>query len=260
MASFRSGVAAIAILACLPAARRGWSARAFLVALAYAATLILFVLANKATTAASAIFLQSAAPLYLAILGPLVLKEYVRRDEWWLMGLIAVGLVICFRAESSAVHTAPDPVRGNILAIASGVCYALMVLGLRWLGRHEGNHGLAAVAMGNILACLIALPLALPVASVSPADALVVGYLGAFQIALAYVLVTAALKFVPALEASLLLLVEPVLNPLWAWLAHGESPGFGALVGGLVILTGTAILAVNGARRAAALERRAAAP
>ena len=249
MASFRSGVAALVLLLVLPAARRGWSGRALLVAIAYAATLILFVLANKATTAASAIYLQSAAPLYLAVLSPLLLREHVRRDEWWLMGLIAVGVVICFRAESMVVATAPDPVRGDLLAIASGVCYAFMVLGLRWLGRHEGDRGVAAVAMGNLLACLVALPMALPVEHVAVQDAAVVGYLGAFQIALAYFLVTAALKVVPALEASLLLLVEPVLNPVWAWLVHGEQPGRAVLLGGLIILAGTVTLAVRGARR-----------
>jgi drug/metabolite transporter (DMT)-like permease len=249
VASFRSGVAALVLLLLLPAARRGWGGRVLLVAVAYAATLILFVLANKATTAASAIFLQAGAPLYLAILSPLLLGEHVRRDEWWIMGLIAVGLVICFRAESTAVATAPDPLLGNLLAIASGICFAFMVLGLRWLGRHEGDHGVAAVAMGNVLACFVALPMALPVPHVSVQDAAVVGYLGVFQIALAYFLVTAALKVVPALEASLLLLLEPVLNPVWAWLVHGEQPGHAALLGGVIILTGTVVLAVRGARR-----------
>ncbi len=222
-----------------------------LVAIAYAATLVLFVLANKATTSANAIFLQSAAPLYLAIASPFVLGERVRRDEWWVMGLIALGLVICFRAESTVGATAPDPVRGNILGVASGVCYAAMVLGLRWLGRHEGERGLAAVALGNILACVAALPLALPVAHATATDLVVVGYLGVFQIGLAYVLVAGAMRIVPALEASLLLLVEPVLNPVWAWLAHGEQPGRAALLGGLIILGCTVVLAVRGARRGA---------
>jgi drug/metabolite transporter (DMT)-like permease len=223
------------------------------VALAYATTLILFVLANKSTTAANAIFLQSAAPLYLAVLGPIVLKEHVRRDEWWVMAVIAIGLVVCFRAEAAAVETAPDPVHGNLLAIASGIFYAIMVLGLRWMGRHgTGGSGLAAVALGNLLAFVVALPLALPVAAVTAQDVAVVGYLGVFQIGVSYLLVTVALRVVPALEASLLLLVEPVLNPVWAWMAHGETPGSGALVGGLIILLGTSILAIRGARRSLA--------
>ena len=64
-------------------------------------------------------------------------------------------------------------------------------------------------------------------------------YLGVFQIALAYVLVTQAISHVPALEASMILLIEPALNPLWAWLFQGEVPGVWAIVGGAMILGAT---------------------
>lgn len=244
-------MAAVVLLLCLPVARRGWSRGVLLVAVAYATTLVFFVLANKATTSANAIFLQSAAPLYLAIASPFVLGERVRRDEWWVMGLIALGLVICFRAEAAVAVTAPDPVRGNIFGVVSGFGYAAMMLGLRWLGRHEGDRGLAAVALGNIIACVVTLPMALPVTHATVTDLAVLGYLGVFQIGLAYVLVAGAMRIVPALEASLLLLLEPVLNPVWAWLAHGEAPGRAALLGGLLILGCTTVLAVRGARRSA---------
>jgi drug/metabolite transporter (DMT)-like permease len=69
----------------------------------------------------------------------------------------------------------------------------------------------------------------------------VITYLGVFQIALAYVLLTSALRHVPAFEASVLLLIEPVLNPVWAFLVHGERPGAWALAGGVVIVAATAI-------------------
>lgn len=248
VASFRSGIAALALLLLLPAARRGWTARPWLVAISYAFTLVLFVLANKLTTSANTIFLQSAAPLYLAVLGPLLLRERVRRDEWWLMVVIGVGLVICFRGESAVAATAPDPVRGNVLALFSGVTFAFMMLGLRWISRREGDKGIAAVTIGNLLACLTALPMALPVAAVSTADLVILLYLGVFQIGVAYVLVTRGLQYVPVLEASLLLLVEPVLNPVWSWLVHGEQPGPGVLAGGLLILAAAAVLAIRGAR------------
>ncbi|MFL5518957.1 MAG: EamA family transporter, partial [Gemmatimonadales bacterium] len=81
IASFRSGVAAVAIFLMTPAARRGWTPRAVLVGAAYATCLTLFVLANRLTTSASAIFLQSTAPLYLLVLGPWLLKEPIRRQD-----------------------------------------------------------------------------------------------------------------------------------------------------------------------------------
>ena len=85
----------------------------------------------------------------------------------------------------------------------------------------------------------LCLPFALPVASVRATDFGIVAFLGVFQIGLAYVLLNYGLHSVGALEASLLLLAEPVLNPLWAWLVHGERPTTWALAGGAVIVVAT---------------------
>ena len=243
IASFRSGVAALAILLMTPAARRGWSVRAVLVGFAYAACLTLFVLANRLTTSANTIFLQSTAPLYLLVLGPWLLKEPVRRQDMALMAAVAVGLALFFVGAQTPLATAPDPVKGNILALISGCFWALTVCGLRWMGSAEGEHGsaVAAVVSGNLTAFLVSLPLALPVGPHAPVDWVVIVYLGVFQIALAYVLVTAGLRYIPALEASLILLIEPVLNPVWAWLFQGERPGAWALLGGGIILGATTL-------------------
>jgi len=239
MASCRSGVAAVALLAALPETRRGWNWRIVPVAAVYAATLVFFVVANRLTTAADAIFLQSTAPLYLLLLGPLLLGERIRRGDLLFMAPVAVGLAMFFVGSEPAVRTAPDPARGNLFAAASGLSYALALAGLRWLSRREGDSGMAAVAMGNVLACLAALPLALPMHSVSRADAAVALYLGVVQIGVAYWCVTRAMRRVKALEANLLLLLEPALNPVWVWLVHGERPGPWAASGGAIILLAT---------------------
>ena len=240
---FRSGVAALAILAMTSRARRGWSPRVMLVGVAYAACLTLFVLANRLTTAANTIFLQSTAPLYLVVLGPWLLKEPVRRQDLGFLVAVGLGLSLFFIGVESPVATAPDPVRGNLLAVASGFFWALTVCGLRWMGSGGGARGSAeaAVVSGNLTAFLVALPLALPLGGASLADWGLVVYLGVFQIAVAYVLVTRALAVIPALEASLILLVEPVLNPVWAWIVQGERPGPWALLGGAVILGATTL-------------------
>jgi DME family drug/metabolite transporter len=242
-ASFRSGVAALAILLMTPAARRGWSVRTVLVGFAYAACLTLFVLANRLTTAANTIFLQSTAPLYLLFLSPWLLKEPIRRQDLGFMAAVGLGLALFFVSAEAPIATAPDPVRGNLLALVSGFFWAVTVCGLRWLGAGNGEHGspVAAVVSGNLTAFLVALPMALPLGSHGPVDWAVVIYLGVFQIALAYVLVTSALRHIPALEASLILLIEPVLNPVWAWLFQGERPGPWALFGGAIILGATTL-------------------
>lgn len=244
VASLRSGIAALALLLLLPAARRGWTWRAWLVGVAYAVTLTLFVLANKLTTSANTIFLQSTAPLYLLLLGPWLLREHVRPRDLGVMLAVAVGLLLFFLGSERPVATAPDPVRGNMLAALSGVAWAFTVVGLRWLGtveRQGGGSGLAAVVIGNLLAFAGCLPAALPLGAHAAQDWVTVIYLGVFQIGLAYILVTSALRQLRAFEASMILLIEPALNPLWAWAVHGEVPGPWAFAGGAIILGATTL-------------------
>lgn len=240
VASFRSGVAAAVLLLVLPEARRGWRWRIVPVAVAYAGTLITFVLANRLTTAADAIFLQSTAPLYLLLLGPLLLREPIRRADVFYIVAVVAGMTVFFIGTESAVATAPDPPRGNVIAAVSGLFYALMLAGLRWLGRRpEGNAGVATVALGNIFACVAALPMALPVTARAADNFVVIFYLGVVQIGVAYVCLTRAMRHVPALEAATLLMLEPAMNPLWSWIVHGERPGAWSLAGGSVILSAT---------------------
>jgi drug/metabolite transporter (DMT)-like permease len=242
LASLRSGVAALALVLFLPAARRRWDWRIGAVGAVYAATMILFVSANKLTTAANTIFLQNTAPLYLLLLGPWLLREPLHRRDAAFMAILGLGLALFFVGTPAPTASAPDPARGNWLALASGLCWALTVAGLRWLGRAErGDPGAATVVAGNVIACLVCLPLALPIAAARPVDWAMIVYLGVFQIGLAYVFLTSALRRTPALEAALLLLVEPVFNPLWAWLVQGERPGAWAVAGGALIVAATAL-------------------
>lgn len=239
VASFRSGVAALVLLAVLPDARR-WSWRIVPVAAAYAATLITFVLANRLTTSADAIFLQSTAPLYLLLLGPLVLREPIRRADVVYIVVVLAGMTVFFLGSEPPVVTAPDPAKGNAIAVASGLFYALMLAGLRWLGRNKvGNPGVATAALGNALACVAALPMALPVHGWGGGDVAIILYLGVVQIGVAYWCLTAAIRHVPALEASTVLMLEPALNPVWTWIVHGERPTAWSLVGGVMILAAT---------------------
>ncbi len=246
VASLRSGIAAITLLLILPSARRDWSHRTLLVSCAYAATMISFVLANKLTTAANAVFLQSTAPLYVLVLSPLVLDESIRRKHIVFMVSLAAGMLLIFAGNQGQSATAPDPLLGNIIGTVTGFCWALTVIGLRWLGRESQRssssaHPEAAVVGGNLIAGLVALPAALPVSSPNATDWMSVSFLGVFQIAIAYVFLVRGVRRVGALEVSLLVLLEPVLSPVWAWLIHGEVPSSLALLGGSVIVAATAV-------------------
>jgi DME family drug/metabolite transporter len=240
VASFRSAVGAVALFLFLPAGRRGWSWRMVPVAAAFAATLVLFALSTKLTTAANAIFLESTSPVYILLLGPLFLRERSRLADLLFILVIAVGMWLVFTGHESRTVQASNPPLGDKLAAASGLTWALAVMGLRWLSKKgTGESGsLAPIVLANLAAFGIALPLALPV-HMTLADFGVLLYLGFFQVGLAYVCMTKAMPHVPAFEASVLLLVEPALNPVWTWLLRGERPGLPAIAGGGVILAAT---------------------
>jgi drug/metabolite transporter, DME family len=241
IACFRSGIAAVTVALLLPEARRIVRTRTFLVALAYAATLVLFVLATKLTTSAQAIFLQSTAPLYLLLLAPLLLQERIRRSQLIVVVLVAAGAVLLLFGEQSAAITAPNPVRGNWLGVVCGFTWALTMTGFRWLAKHAdaSEAPVAVVVAGNIIACAVCLPMALPVAHASFADIGVLLYLGSVQIGLAYMALTRSIRHVPAVEATMLLLLEPVFNPLWTWLLYGERLSAATLAGGAFIVCAT---------------------
>jgi DME family drug/metabolite transporter len=137
--------------------------------------------------------------------------------------------------------TAPNPMLGNLLATLSGVFWALTIVGLRWIGRAEPGRIGAAVVTGNALAFLACLPMAAPFLHVGLRDGAIVGFLGVFQIGVAYVFLTRGVREVSALEASVLLLIEPALNPIWAWWIQHETPGRWSLLGG-VLIVGTTVL------------------
>lgn len=246
VACTRAGIATVALLIFLPKAWKGLSWRSAIVGCAYAATTVTFALANKLTTAANAVFLQSAAPLYILILSPILLREPIRRRQLFFMAALATGMSMIIGGGQAQSATAPEPLFGNLIGTLTGICWALTVIGLRWLGRKQNGQtqdhsAAAAVVAGNFFACVVTLPAALPLSGSTTADWAAVGFLGIFQIALAYVFLVHGVKRVGALEASLLILLEPVLSPVWAWLIHGEQPSDLALLGGAVIVITTAI-------------------
>jgi len=250
VAGLRSAIA-ITLLALTARGRLRLSPRVAVVGLVYGITLVSFVTANKLTTAAHAVFLQSAAPVYLVLLGPWLLREHLDRRDVPYLAVVAVGIALLVTGGSAASATAPNPVLGNIIGIGSGVAWALTLAGLRWLERDKtpGASAAGATVWGNAFAALVCLPFALPIGPTTPMDWITVGYLGIFQLGLAYVFLNKGIGRVTAVEASILLLLEPALNPLWAYLVHGESPGGQAIIGGLLVLVATTVRTIMLRRR-----------
>ena len=248
VSSLRAGIAAVALLAFMRGRRVVWSGPVIAIGAVYAAMLTLFVNSTKLTTAANAIFLQSTAPLYIVILGPFLLGERLRLREAFYFAAVATGLVVCFVAQPAATEIAPDPAAGNLLGALCGLAFGLTLIGLRWAERDGRRIGLSAAIAGNVIACVAGLPFAWPLPLAPASEWATVVYLGVVQIGLAYVCLTRAMTRLPALEVSLLLLFEPVLNPIWTWLIRGENPGPWVLAGGGLIVGATAVKAVYDAR------------
>lgn len=250
IAGGRSLVAAGLLLALVPSARVRPGRRGLLVAVAYAFTVVLFVLATKLTTAANAIFIQDTAPLWVLVLSPWLLREIPTAGELAAVPVYAAGLALFFLDELSAGQVA-----GNVVALLSGIAFAFSIVGLR-AAREAGP---VALVWGNLLAALVTLPFWGRGPAPSPGDLALVAYLGVFQLGLAYLLFSRGLERTPAVEASLLVLLEPVLNPVWTFLLAHERPGPWALAGGAVILAATAwrtVAPALAARRRAALAPR----
>ena len=247
LAAFRAAFALTTILVLLPEARRRWTWRTVLVGLVYAATTLLYVQANKHTTAASAIFLQSTSPLFILLLAPPLLGEHATRRDIVQTAVMGVGFALFFLGSDRASATAPNPALGNVLASICAVTWAFTVIGYRWLAA-RGASVAGAAACGNLMASLFALLMAQPLVPGRPADWAVVAFLGICQLGIPYMFLASAVPRVRALEVALFLLIEPVLNPIWAWLVHGERPGPATLVGGALILGATAVRTVIDAR------------
>jgi len=231
IAGGRSAVAGLFFLLAVPAARRRPTRALLATAAAYALTVVLFVNATKLTTAANAIFIQSTAPLWVLLLSPWLLRERPTRAELLAVPVFGGGMALFFLDELSAGQAF-----GNAVALASGVAFGFCIVGLRRL-REEGP---AALAWGNLLAAAMSAPFAFSGPFPTPLDAGLVLFLGVFQLGLSYLAFSRGLLGTPALEASLLALLEPVLNPVWTYLVAGERPGPWALAGGAVVLAATA--------------------
>ncbi len=215
-----------------------WSAAA-----SYALMVVLFVLAARRTTAANAILLQYAGPIYVALLSGPLLGERVGRRDMMLVVACAFGMVLTFGGELGAGRTA-----GNVLAVVSGFGFAGLPLLLRMDQRRlppeiASFAPLLAMGLGNAIAALVALPAVLahpPAGETAARTWLVIAALGTLQIGLPYVFYGLAVQRLRALESSLLATIEPVLAPIWVVLATGERPSPLALLGGAVIVLSVA--------------------
>lgn len=209
-------------------------------AAAYAACTILFTLANKMTTAANAILLQYTAPVWIALLGAWLLGERTTRADWLTIAAVLGGLGVFFYEGLQLGNIA-----GLVVALASGVGFAIMTILMR---KQKDTSALESIILGNLLSFLIGAPALATAPALPPTGWLALGLLGVVQLGLAYLLYSKAIRHVTALEAVLIPVLEPILNPIWVMLAVGERPSRFALMGGAIVLGAVTLRAVASLR------------
>lgn len=199
----------------------------------YSGILILFVIATKLTTAANAIFLQYTAPIYVLILEPIILKTRLRKINIISVIVAFFGMTLFFVGEISPSH-----LEGNLIALLSGICFAGFLLGVR---KSNETYRVPAIFWGNIFITLLCFNSVYPEFKIDFNNFLMVAYLGVFQIGLAYAVFTYSIKRIEGIEAALIAMIEPVMNPIWVYFGYGEKPSTFAILGGLIILTTIAV-------------------
>jgi drug/metabolite transporter (DMT)-like permease len=226
----RSAIAAVFLLALIRKPRFTFSAAQICAALAYSATMLLFIYANKATTSANAILLQYGEPVYVAIIGAFLLKERPRAEHLVAFVFVAVGMGLFFAGGLGGGSFA-----GNAAAVAAGLTFAIYVIFMR---KQKDGSPIESALLAHLITAAIAFIgcLFFPAPKIDAKSLAAIAGLGVLQIGLASVLFSVGIKRVTALDSSLIGVLEPVLNPLWVFLATREAPGPNALAGGALII------------------------
>jgi drug/metabolite transporter (DMT)-like permease len=235
IAGGRSGIAVLVLGTFFPSLWRKISWKALPGALAYTATVTLFVFATKLTTAANAIFLQYTAPIYIALLGPWLLQERATRLDWALISLGLAGILLFFFDQLNLAG-----ILGVILALASGISYAFLAMALR---REREGSPEAVVLLGNLLTLVVAAPAMFPVENLNRNFPWLLA-LGIIQLTIPYLTYSAAIRHVRALDAAIISFIEPILNPIWVLIVTHERASAWTLTGGAIVLSTSLIRSI----------------
>jgi drug/metabolite transporter (DMT)-like permease len=227
IAGVRSAIASIVILIAIRKPKFTFSPTQIGATLSYTATVFLFVIATKTTTAANAILLQFTAPIYVAILGAWILKEKTRLIDWIVIVVVLCGMILFFVDNLST-----EGMVGNILAALSGISFALFFIFTRM---QKNESSMESILLGNILTAIIGLPFLIG-ATPDTTGWLCLTVLGIVQLGLPYILYSIAIKHATALEAILTTAIEPILNPIWVLIFIGEKPSHWAIIGGIIVI------------------------
>lgn len=217
--------------------------------LLYIANVTLLIYAMRAGTAASGILLQYTGPVWVAVIGWALLRRRIVPRTLVALALATLGVGVMLAGTSGTLA-------GSLYGIGSGLSYGSLILALDWLDRTNAHRGRGnttdpalVVFWLNLAVIVVLLPLAAAQGALGlslgwPTVAFMIGF-GVVQLAIPYALFQMALPRVGPVDASLIVLLEPVLNPLWTFLAVGERPDTATFAGGALLLAALAVEATK---------------
>jgi drug/metabolite transporter (DMT)-like permease len=243
IAGMRSLIASIVVFFYLKHPDFHFSFPQIAAAVANAATMLLFVSANKTTTAANAILLQYLAPVLTTFIGAVIIKERPQAEHFFALPLVLAGMIVMFFDELGG-----GKLFGNILAIMSAVTFSFYFVFMRM---QKDGSPLESILLSHWLTAAVCLVISfflpLPDATLKTFTAIMV--LGIIQIGVPAILFSFAIKRISAVQANLITVIEPVFNPVWVFFAIGEAPGIKTLIGGGVIIFAVTLASIISARR-----------
>jgi drug/metabolite transporter (DMT)-like permease len=228
VAGGRGIIAAVFLIATNRGLRLQLTRDVMLGAVGYAACTLTFCTATTLTSAANAILLQYTAPVWVALVSAWFLNERATRADWITIVIVLGGMTLFFKDSLTLGHLA-----GDTLAVFSGICFAAMTVALR---KQKDGSPIESIIVGNVLAFLVGLPWILQSPMLPPAGWAALVTLGVVQLGVSYWLYARAIRHVTALEAVLIPVIEPILNPVWVLIFMREKPTGGALAGGVIVL------------------------
>lgn len=201
-------------------------------------TTLLYVIANKMTTAANAIVLQYTAPIFVLIWDCIYKKKAPGKKQCAVVLMAFAGMLLFFLDQLDG-----GQIVGNIIAIAAGVSFS----GVFFINALPDASSQDSSMLGCIFSFLISIPFLGEVCSLNTSGIAALLILGIVQVGLAYALFDKGVKRTSPVSASLIGLLEAVMNPLWVFLAYGEKVGRFALVGAVIILGAVVVNTISGA-------------
>ena len=245
IAGSRSAIAALVMMVYLKKFKFKINKSMLICACSYSLLVILFVSANKLTTSANAILLQFTSPVWVALLSRAILKQKISRIDGITIIFVILGMIMFFIDELEMSY-----LLGNILAILSGIVMAGMILLFQ---QQEENSLVEITLLGNVITAIVGIPFYF-ISSPGMESILPLFILGVFQLGIPYLLYVLAIPNVTAIDAVLIPVLEPLLNPLWVFIFAKESPTLFSLLGGGLVLLSVTVRGIIMSKKLAQIE------